>query len=154
PSLMDFKNEGAISSAGLLRHCSIYHAALDGKGVFAAHFPKRGGKGKSKGLLILLQPGGRAVREVDSQYVSEEFEHAKQQVDGDEDNNNEEEDDGSEVCEWRVVYARTSMAAAKTLNDAVAEFSNASSGPSVVLLEAPPVGYGIPEFDDDDDSFA
>ena len=161
PSVMDFTNERALSSAGLLRHCSIYHAALDGKGVFAAHFPKRGGKGKSKGLLILLQPGGRAVREVDNYFVSKQFEDEKRRVDGkeveehgDDDGDEMEEDRDSESCEWRVVYARTSTAAAKTLNDAVAEFANASNGPSVVLLEAPPVGYGIPEFDDDDDAFA
>jgi DNA polymerase epsilon subunit 1 len=161
PSVMDFTNERALSSAGLLRHCSIYHAALDGKGVFAAHFPKRGGKGKSKGLLILLQPGGRAVREVDNYFVSKQFEDEKRRVDGkeveehgDDDGDEMEEDRDSESCEWRVVYARTSTAAAKTLNKAVAEFANASNGPSVVLLEAPPVGYGIPEFDDDDDAFA
>ena len=73
PSMMDFTDDRALSTAGLLRHCSIYHAALDGKGVFAAHFPKRGGKGISKGLLILLQPGGKSVREVDSEFVSEMF---------------------------------------------------------------------------------
>ena len=28
PSMMDFKDDRALSSAGLLRHCSIYHAAL------------------------------------------------------------------------------------------------------------------------------
>ena len=151
PSMMDFTDDRALSSAGLLRHCSIYHAALDGKGVFAAHFPKRGGKGTSKGLLILLQPGGKSVREVDSEFVSEMFEGEKGRVDG---NEEMEEDRDSEKCEWRVIYARTSAAAAKNLNDAVSEFANASNGPSVVLLEAPPVGYGIPEFDDDDDAFA
>jgi len=153
PSMMDFTNERAISSAGLLRHCSIYHAALDGKGVFAAHFPRRGGKGKSEGLLILLQPGGRAVREVDSYFVSEQFEDEKRRVDGN-DEEEENEDRDSESCEWRVVYARTSSAAAKTLNDRLADFANTSNGPSVVLLEAPPVGYGISEFDDDDEAFA
>ena len=120
-------------------------------GAFAAHFPRRGGKGKSEGLLILLQPGGRAVREVDSYFVSEQFEDEKRRVDG----NDEEEE--SEDRDWKGnggSPVRTSSAAAKTLNDRLADFANTSNGPSVVLLEAPPVGYGISEFDDDDEAFA
>ena len=104
-------------------------------------------------MLILLQPGGRAVREVDSYLRSEQFEDEKRRVDGN-DEEEENEDRDSESCEWRVVYARTSSAAAKTLNDRLADFANTSNGPSVVLLEAPPVGYGISEFDDDDEAFA
>ena len=116
-----------------LSHITFYFAGVSGdkgRGIYVLHNSR-----ESKGTVIVHQPG-RGVREVTPELWSS-FMHS---MSGDE--QTDDEASAEAASEWNVLYARNMEQVGKHLNHAIGAYISASSGGTVLLVQAPP-GAGV-----------
>ncbi|CAL55806.1 DNA polymerase epsilon, catalytic subunit A,C-terminal [Ostreococcus tauri] len=131
--MFQMKATGEISSyLPKLCHIGFYFAGIagdKGRGIYVLHNSRDG-----RGTVIVHQPGGRAVREINPEVWSESLRSALGQ-----EQSAEERTDFTmaDAQNWTVLYARNMEQVGKHLNHAMGLYMSTTSGGTILLVQAP-----------------